>query len=165
MNEIKKLFRDLYNLLSLEGPKLSQKVMEAIITRITGKSIQELVPDETVKTTLEENMPDEFCHSNENKLFIISYSLLRIYLDEKYHQKSGWGNPVVEKDICIGDDIERLYNIHSVVCGISEPDIVSVESYIRMLDTMMEVLTWLDPDADLRALAKEITIIKRITQI
>lgn len=143
--------------------------MEAIITRITGKSIQELVADETVKTTLAENMPEEFCHSNANKqcqnLFIISYSLLRIYLDEKYHPKSGWGNPVIEKDICIGDDIQRLYDIHSIVCGISQPDIVSVESYIRMLDTMMEVLTRLDPDADFRALAKEITIIKRITQI
>lgn len=100
-----------------------------------------------------------------NNLFIISYNLLRIYLDEKYHPKSGWGNPVIEKDICIGDDIERLYNIHSVVCGISDPYTVSVESYIRMLDTMIEVLTRLDPDADLRALDKEITIIKRITQI
>lgn len=45
-------------------------------------------------------------------------------MPDEYHPKSGWGNPVIEKDICIGDDIERLYNIHSVVCGISEPDIV-----------------------------------------
>lgn len=161
----KKLFRDLYNLISQEGLKLSQKVMEAIITRRTGKSIQELVADETVENTLAEYMPEEFCLPNANRLFIISYCLLRIYLDEKYHPKSGWGNPVIEKDICIGDDLERLYNIHSEVCGISDPDTVSLESYIRMLDTMMEVLTRLDPAADLRALDKEITIIKRITQI
>lgn len=72
---------------------------------------------------------------------------------------------MIDKDIGIGDDIERLYNIHSIVYGISDPDTVSVESYIRLLDIMVEALTRLDPGADLRTLNKEITCIKRITQI
>lgn len=162
-----KLCLELYNLLCQEVLKISQEVMEAIITRMTGKSVQELVADETSIHTLAENLPIEFCHLNVQRqnLFIISYNLLRIYLDEKYHPKSGWGNQVIDKDIGIGDDIERLYNIHSIVYGISDPDTVSVESYIRLLDIMVEALTRLDPGADLRTLNKEITCIKRITQI
>lgn len=72
---------------------------------------------------------------------------------------------MIDKDIGIGDDIERLYNIHSIVYEISDLDTVSVESYIRLLDIMVEALTRLDPGADLRTLNKEITCIKRITQI
>lgn len=160
---------ELYNLLCQEGLKISQEVMEVVSTRITGKSVQELVADETVMNTLAENIAEEFCLSDVQRqnLFIISYSLLRIFLDEKYHPKSGWGNPVIEKDIGIGDDIERFYNIHSILYGIhvSDPDTVSVESYIRLLDIMVEALTRLDSEADLRTLNKEITCIKRIPQI
>lgn len=67
---------------------------------------------------------------------------------------------MIDKDIGIGDDIERLYNIHSIVYEISDLDTVSVESYIRLLDIMVEALTRLDPGADLRTLNKEITLLK-----
>lgn len=59
-----KLCLELYNLLCQEGLKISQEVMEAIITRMTGKSVQELVADETSIHTLAENLPIEFCHLN-----------------------------------------------------------------------------------------------------
>lgn len=59
-----KLCLELYNLLCQEGLKITKEVKDAIFTRMTGKSVKELVADETVMNTLAENLPDEFCHSD-----------------------------------------------------------------------------------------------------
>lgn len=75
----------------------------------------------------------------------IPYALLQLYLDREQSPKSGWGNPVKKRDISIGDDIERLYRIWTIVRGIAVPDNVSVESYIRLFDIMFEAFTRLDP--------------------
>lgn len=69
---------------------------------------------------------------------------------------------MIDKDIGIGDDIERLYNIYFIVYGILDFDIVFVESYIRLLDIMVEVFIRLDFGVDLRIFNKEIICIKRI---
>lgn len=144
--------------------------METIITRTTEKSVNDLLADKTVVNSLVDIMPDEFYFPKANvqcqKTLIRLHSLLRINLDEKYHPKSGWGNPVIEKDTGIGDDIERLNRIRFIVCEISDrtPETVSVESYIKLLDIMVESLIRLDPDAKfkekLKSLATEITCFK-----
>lgn len=168
----KELCTELFSLLGVEGLKLSQEVMAAIITRVTGKSVQELVADENVLNNLISNnvMPIEYYWSiekeNGNSLFniLILHSLLKIHPDANYHPKSGWGNPVRGTDVGIGDDIERLNRIFIIFREISNPVTLSVESYIRLLDIMIEVLIRLDPDAkfkqDFKALVKKSTSIE-----
>lgn len=131
--------------------------MTATIARETGKSVETLLnhlPNQE-KFKLKEMLPEESRRILESKMehgtsFHVSYGLHRISLDKKHHPKSDWGNPVREKDIGIGDDIERLNRIQTIVQGISNPLTVSVESYIRLLDIMIEALARLDPDAEFK---------------
>lgn len=148
----------LFNLLSVEGLNLSQEIMGAIITSETRKSVKELVADKNVLENLisGEVLPKECYWSIENvksensSIIHILYSLIRIHLNANDHPKSGWGNPVRGTDIGIGDDIERLNRIYIIFRGISNPVTVSVESYIRLLDIMIEAFTRLDPDVEFK---------------
>nr|XP_034315212.1 uncharacterized protein LOC105325036 isoform X6 [Crassostrea gigas] len=150
----RELCTELYNLLDTEGLKLTQEVMTATISRKTGKPVKILLNNLTVqeKNKLKAMLPEESHRILESKTehdtsIHVSYGLHRIILDEENSPKSGWGNPVREKDIGIGDDVERLNRIHTIVQGISNPVTVSVESYIRLLDIMIKTLIRLDPDA------------------
>lgn len=147
--------------------------MAATITRNTGTSVKLLLKNLTDqdKSKLKEVLPEEFHRVLESKeeretSNHILYGLYRIYIDEEHHPKSGWGNPIRETDLGIGDDVERLYRILTIVYEISNPLNVSVESYIRLLDIMIEALTRLDHcsefNEDLKMLAKEITLMKTI---
>lgn len=116
-------------------------------------------------------LPEETHRILESKqehgsLFYVSCGLHRIFLDEKYHPKSGWSNPVRGTVIGIGDDIKRLYRIQTIVQGRSNPVTVSVERYIRLLDIMIEAFTRLDPDAefkeDNKLLSYKLEIIKTL---
>lgn len=169
------LCTELFNLLAVEGLKLSREVMAAIITSETGKSVKELVDDENVLNNLisDEVFPKEYYWSTENEncksssIIHTSHSLLQIHLNANSHPKSGWGNPVRGTDVGTGDDIERLNRIFIIFRGISSPVELSVKSYIRLLDTMIETLTRLDPDAkfkeNVEVLIKKLTSIKTPT--
>lgn len=151
-------------MLAVDGLKLSQKVLAAVITRAAGKSIAELVTDETVR-----NKVKGICHSfPDNSLeheepIQVLHALLQIYLEEKYHSKSGWTNQVSETDTSIGDDVVRLFNIQNMVQGIKNPETTYLECYIRLLDDMIGAVTRLDlaefKDEN-KALAKKIKTIK-----
>lgn len=153
-------------MLAVDGLKLSQKVLAAVITRAAGKSIAELVTDETVR-----NKVKGICHSfPDNSLeheepIRVLHALLQIYLEEKYHPKSGWTNQVRETDTSIGDDVVRLFNIQNLVQGIKNPETIYVESYIRQLDDLIGAVTRLDPDDifkdENKALAKKKKAIKK----
>lgn len=136
--------------------------MTATITIYTGKSVKELVGGGRYLPKLKEILPEElhrFLESEEERdaSFYVLYGLNRIFLGDEHSPKSGWDNPVRKKDIGIGDDVERLYRIQTIVHGISNPVTVPVENYIRLLDIMIEALTRLDNDSkfkwDLKALA------------
>lgn len=115
------LCKQLYNLLQDGGRKLSQKVMATVITREFGKSVKELVADETIKNKVMEELKKTDHHhilkdSSESEQSInVAYNLLRKNLGKEHYPKSGWGNPVWEKDIGIGDDVERLYKVYTVI--------------------------------------------------
>lgn len=134
---------------------LTQEVMAATITRITGKSVETLFNDLTdqQRSKLKEALPEEINRIFESKeerktsLYVL-YGLHRIFLDEEFCPKSGWGNPVRGTDIGIGDDIERLYRIQTIYWEISYEVTVSVESYVRLLDIMIEALIRLNHDVD-----------------
>ncbi|XP_065936147.1 uncharacterized protein [Magallana gigas] len=140
---------ELYKLLDTEGRKLMQEVMAATITRETGKLVKTLIDQE--KSKLKAMLPEESHRILESKTehdtsIHVSYGLHRIILDEEKSPKLGWGNPVRETDTGIGDDVERLYRIQTIVQGISNPVTLSVESYIRLLDIMLKALIRLDHD-------------------
>lgn len=140
----------LYNL--LHDGTLTPKVMTAVITKITEKTVEELLNDENVQNKLE-NILDigtkHIPHTEKGNASIhVLYALLRIHLDEKHHPKSGWGNPVKDKDIGIGDDIDRLYRIFTITEKIPRYNIVSVENYNRLLDIMIKTCTRLDSHVD-----------------
>lgn len=163
----KKTYTELYNLLGTKGLILSQEVMAATIFRKKGKSTKTLIDQE--KKTLIEVLSQEHLRilESENECgtsFHVSYGLHQIYLDEAQSPKSGWGNPVKGKDIGIGDDVERLNRIQTIYSNISNPETISVENYIRLLDIMVKALTRLDDakfDQRLKALDREITCCKK----
>lgn len=145
--------------------------MTATITRETGESVTTLLENLTdqEKSKIMEMLPEKLHRIIESKAehgisFCVLYGLLRIYLDKRQSPKSGWGNPIKGTDISIEADIERLYRIQTIVQGIEEPDTVSVELYIRLLDIMIKSLTRLDPynefKDEVEAFAKEITCLK-----
>lgn len=141
---------ELFNLLN--GGTLTLKVMAAVIKKITGKTAKELLDNENVKKKVENFLPDgtnHIAHTEEGEESIhVSYALLWIFLDEEHHPRSGWGNPVKDKDICIGDDIDRLFRIFTITKEIYDPKILSVECYNRLLGIMVEAFKRLDRDLD-----------------
>lgn len=158
-------------MLGTECLKLTQEVMAATITRITVKSVETLLNDLTdqQRRKLKEALPEKINRIFESKeerktsLYVL-YGLHRIFLDEELCPKSGWGNPVRGTDIVIGDDIERLYRIQTIFREISYPVTVSVESYVRLLDIMIEALIRLNHDVDskedFKAVVKKLEDIK-----
>lgn len=145
----------LFKSLTADGLKLTQEVVTAVFTRETGKSAKMLLEKFTdqEKNKLKEEMSEKSRHfldleeERERSLHVL-YGLHRIFLDEKLHPKSGWGNPVRETDIGVGDDVERLYRIYSTIeSDIQNPVNVSIESYTRLLDIIIKTLKRLDPVA------------------
>lgn len=159
---------ELFSLLDIEGRKLSQEVMVAIITKMTGKSVKELITDEEIRNKWKEIMPKEVHHILNTpeceKSINVAYGLLRIKLDKEHYPKSGWTSPTKGENVGIGDDIERLYGIHLTVSELQNHLTTSVESYISLLDTMVKALTRLDSNAEFKeefkAFAKQIEAFK-----
>lgn len=118
--------------------------MAGIITRNTenGKSVKILLNNLTDQdnSKLKEALSEElYCvlelkEERKTSNHILIYGLHRIYIDEEHLPESGWGNSITGTDI--GDDVERLYRIQTIVREIPNPVTVSVESYIRLLDIM-----------------------------
>lgn len=168
------MYEEIFSLLDTDGRKLSHEVITTVITRNTGKSVNILLNTLRSQQNSESRraLPEEFEHilgpnSEKDTPFFVSYGLHLIYLDEKHSPKSGWGNPVRNKDIGTGDDVERLYRIQNIVRGISNPLTVSIETYIRHLDIMVEALIRLDPSVEFRkdykAFANKLTSIRNPT--
>uniref|UniRef100_A0A8W8KC30 Uncharacterized protein n=1 Tax=Magallana gigas TaxID=29159 RepID=A0A8W8KC30_MAGGI len=182
----KELCTGLYNLLGKEGLELTQEVMAATIRRLTRRSVETLFKDLTdqEESKLKETLSGEFDHIFESKeerkkSVHVLYSLYKLFLDEELCPKSGWGNPVWGENLGIGDDIERLYRIHTILREISDPTKISVKGYTRLLDIMYKALIRLDHDVDskedFKAVVQKLkhiknqnltqTILKQITEI
>lgn len=154
----------LFNLLTEEGLKLTQDILTAVFTRETGKSAKLLLKNFTdqEEIKLKEVIPEQsrcILYSEEERgtSLNVLYGFHRIFLDEKLHPKSGWGNAVRETDIGIGDDVERLYRIYSTIESyIQNPVNVSIESYIRLLDIIIKTLTRLYPFAEFKKKLKKL---------
>lgn len=179
MNQIDLIFADeedsrscqeLYNLLFDKGLELSREVMCSFIKRTTEKPNKELSGDDTIKNELKKVLPDELVHlaKEEDKSFHAVYALIQTTLDKKHYPKSGWGNPVRDTDIGIGDDVERLNRIKNIFRDMPNQVELSVQSYLRLLDIMIEALTRLDHTSDfkegLRTFSKERERIQMLTK-
>lgn len=154
----------LYKSLTEDGLELTQEVVTAVFTRETGKSAKMLLEKFTdqEKNKLKEEMSEESRHildleeEPERSLHVL-YGLHRLFLDEKLHPKSGWGNPVREIDIGVGDDVERLHRIYSTIeSNIQNPVNVSIESYTRLLDIIIKTLKRMDHVAEFEKKLKKL---------
>lgn len=154
----------LYKSLTEDGLELTQEVVTAVFTRETGKSAKMLLEKFTdqEKNKLKEEMSEESRHildleeEPERSLHVL-YGLHRLFLDEKLHPKSGWGNPVREIDIGVGDDVERLHRIYSTIeSNIQNPVNVSLESYTRLLDIIIKTLKRMDHVAEFEKKLKKL---------
>lgn len=170
------LCADLYNLLNNEGLNLAHEVMKATISRMTGKSLKQLLDNLTDrdKRKLKDVLPDESHRILESETeressFLVLYGLYRVILDDEQSPKSGWGNPVGETNVGISDDIERLYIIQSFVRENSDPKKIPIKNYIRRLDIMKEALKRLNHDAEfennLTFFAQEISRFKEVLHV
>lgn len=150
--------------------------MKATISRMTGKSLKQLLDNLTDrdKRKLKDVLPDESHRILESETeressFLVLYGLYRVILDDEQSPKSGWGNPVGETNVGIGDDIERLYIIQSFVRENSDPKKIPIKNYIRRLDIMKEALKRLNHDAEfennLTFFAQEISRFKEVLHV
>lgn len=136
-------------MLAEDGLKLSQRVLTAVITRTTRKSIAELVDDETVWSKMKDIQRIFLKNSLEPwESICVLNALLKISLKEENFPKSGWTNQPSERDTGIGDDVVRLLNC---IMPFSQETKniwnIYVESYIRQLDNLIGRITRLDTDA------------------
>ena len=69
-----------------------------------------------------------------------------IQLLSNKNPKSGWGYPVKESDIEIGDDVERVHRVFSIFKLISNPAAISLENYVFLLEKILIACTRLGPD-------------------
>lgn len=159
----RKLCAELFKLLNVDGRKLSQEVMVAIITKMAGKSVQELTADKQVRNRWKEIMHKEVHHILNSpeceKSINVAYGLLRIELEKEQYSQSGCKG----ENVGIGDEIERLYRIHLTVSELPNYLTKSVESYTSLLDSMVKALTRLEPNTECK---EEIeTFVKKIENI
>lgn len=140
--------------------------MTAVITRTTGKSIAELVDDETVRNKMKAMEPIFLKSSLKPWESIrVLNALLTIFLKEEDSPKSGWTTQPSERDTGIGDDVVRLLNCIMLFSQETKNiGNIYVESYIRQLDNLIGAVTRLDTDAKFEneniKLAYEIEAIK-----
>lgn len=138
-------------MIAVDGLKLAQKVLTAVITRTTGKSIAELLADETVRNKMKKICLSFLNNSLEpEESTPVLNALLQISLAEEYHPKSGWTNQVGETNTGVGDDVVRLFHIHTIVQETKTPETIYVQSYNKLLDDLIGALNRLDPDAEFR---------------
>lgn len=123
--------------------------MTAVITRTTGKSIAELVDDETVRNKMKAMEPIFLKSSLKPWESIrVLNALLTIFLKEEDSPKSGWTTQPSERDTGIGDDVVRLLNCIMLFSQETKNiGNIYVESYIRQLDNLIGAVTRLDTDA------------------
>lgn len=144
------LCAELFDLLNEDGQILTQEVMVAIITKMTGKSVQELTADEQVRNRWKEIMRKEVHHilnsSGCEKSINVAYGLLRIELEKEHYSQPDCKG----ENVGIGDDIERLYTIHLNVTELQGHLTTSVERYTSLLDTMVKALTRLAPNPEFK---------------
>ena len=118
-----------------------------VFTRTVGRTPEELLADEAVKNKVKTVLPEE-SHSFLSKQeeggtsIHVLYGLIQLYSGNE--SKSGWGKPVRGSDIGIGDDVERLHRVYSIFKEISNPKIISVDNYTRLLDIMLTACTRLN---------------------
>ncbi|XP_078337494.1 uncharacterized protein LOC111137658 isoform X2 [Crassostrea virginica] len=139
--------QELYDLLQNEGLDLIQEVLRLVITRTVGRTPEDLLADEAVKSKLKTILPIEshinLSNQKEGGTSVgVLYGLIQLYSAEK--PKSGWGKPVRGGDIGISADVERLHRIFSIFKEIQDPKIISVDNYTRLLDIMLTACTRLD---------------------
>lgn len=126
-----------------------QRVLRLVVTRTVGRTPEELLNDETVKTDLIKELPEN-CHRilsspTENRTSIhVLYVLMRLYSNEK--PKDGWGKPVKKSYIGIGDDVDRLLRVFSIFKSISSKAEISLQNYRNLLKILMETCLRLEPD-------------------
>lgn len=156
---------ELINLFAEDGLKLSERVLTAVITRTTRKSIAELVDDETVRNKMK--AIEHTCFKNSLKPWEsirVLNALLKIFLKEENSPKSGWTTQPSERNTGIGDDVVRLFNCIMLFSQEINIRNIYVESYIRQLDNLIGAVTRLDTDAKFEneniKLAYEIEAIK-----
>lgn len=124
-------------------------MLRLVITRTVGKTPEELLSDETVKTNLIEILPEESrgflsCQTMSITSLDVLYGLIQLRSNKE--PKSGWGKPVKKSDIEIGDDVERLHRVFSIFKKISNPAAMSLESYVFLLEKVLTACTRLEPD-------------------
>ncbi|XP_056007146.1 neurofilament medium polypeptide-like isoform X1 [Ostrea edulis] len=105
--------------------------------------------DESKKASVKSVLPPEY-HSaidpdSESKKSIpVMYAILQLSLGEEHRPKSGWGQMVNDTDTGVGDDVERVYKVHTLSREIQNPEEISVDGYIRLLEMFIDAVNRLD---------------------
>ncbi|XP_056007105.1 uncharacterized protein LOC125664403 [Ostrea edulis] len=74
----------------------------------------------------------------------VCYTILQLSLSVEHRSKSGWGKKVKDTDTGVGDDVERVHQVHTLSRGIQNPEEISVDGYVRLFEMLIGAVERLD---------------------
>ncbi|XP_056007289.1 uncharacterized protein LOC130050773 [Ostrea edulis] len=74
----------------------------------------------------------------------VCYTILQLSLSAEHEPKSGWGQRVEDLDTGVGDDVERVYQAHTLSREIHNPEEISVDVYVRLFEMLIGAVERLD---------------------
>ncbi|XP_062608928.1 uncharacterized protein LOC134270694 isoform X2 [Saccostrea cucullata] len=140
--------QDLHEFLEEVSTRLAKKILYCILrNHVTDP--KSYLNDESKITLVKEFLPTEYqasvnIDSIQKKSIPVMYTILQLSLDKELQPKSGWGQGVKDRDIGVGDDVERLYRVHELYRGIANPEQVSLAGYTSLFEVLFEAVERLD---------------------
>ncbi|XP_056007095.1 uncharacterized protein LOC125664388 [Ostrea edulis] len=140
-NEIQEL---LEYMCTVPARKILFNVMKMYVDK-PGSYYQDELKMASVKTVLPPEYHSAIDSDSEYRRSIpVIYTILQVSLSEDHQPKSGWGQKVKDTDTGVGDDIERVYQAHTLHREIQNPEEIYVDGYVRLFEMLIGAVKRLD---------------------
>jgi hypothetical protein len=74
----------------------------------------------------------------------VCYAILHLSLSAEHQPKSGWGQKVKDTDTGLGDDVERVHQVHIMSREIDNSEKISSDGYGRLFEMLVGAMERLD---------------------
>jgi hypothetical protein len=98
--------------------------------------------DESKKRELKAVLPPEYHaavypEAEYRKSVPVMYAILQLSLGAEHQPKSGWGQEVKDTDTGVGDDVERVYQVHTLRREIQDAKKISADGYEKLFEMLI----------------------------
>ncbi|XP_062569211.1 uncharacterized protein LOC134231288 [Saccostrea cucullata] len=140
--------QDLHEFLVEVSTRLAKKMLYRVL-KVHVTDPQGYLTDESKVSKVKELLPAEYqasvsFDSIDKKSIPVMYAILQLSPENELQPKSGWGQGVKDRDTGVGDDVERLYRVHTLIREIANPEQVSIDGYTRLFKVLFEAVDRLD---------------------